>query len=139
MTITPFKENKRAYELRKRIQTIRDSYDDGIPLRKSDKTFMLEILRMHPKAEIKFGCGINAIVVHTFIGGSRCFFVIRADGTIEDFSYRKCLNMPIPKRSERLQIAMQRFNYGIVYTKYRMFLFKLRIDTRNLVQDWIKQ
>ncbi|CAG9464800.1 unnamed protein product [Pedinophyceae sp. YPF-701] len=48
----------------------------------------------HPDSAKKVGDGLRAIQVrvnHAFDPPSRCFFVVRKDGTMEDFSYRKCL------------------------------------------------
>lgn len=39
-----------------------------------------------------------AIVVGTYVGGSRCFWVIRVDGSVEDFSIRNCF---YPSRVDR--------------------------------------
>lgn len=74
-----------------RIKTIKAAYPDYVPLRRDDRAFMLLVLRGHPRAREKFGAGINHIVLAPYIGKSRCFWVIRADGTAEDFSARKAV------------------------------------------------
>ena len=65
------------------------------------------------------GCGIAAIIAHSYVGGSRCFFVIRTDGTAEDFSVYKCLGQD-PKRSERVRAMMRAFPYSRVVRAFRL-------------------
>ncbi|CAM9002666.1 unnamed protein product [Rhodiola kirilowii] len=53
---------------------------------------MLMALRFHPSKNEKFGAGVKDIKVgYHPMHQSRCFFVIRTDDTVEDFSYRKCI------------------------------------------------
>lgn len=64
-----------------------------------DASLLMETLKLHRDAVEKIGSGIR----HFITGkgpdawGSTCFYLVRWDGTIEDFSYRVCLNgMPAP-------------------------------------------
>lgn len=52
-----------------------------------------------PAAQV--GCGLKAfqVRIHPEFDTSRCFFVLRTDGTEEDFSYRKCLETLLPNDS----------------------------------------
>ncbi|KAL5709479.1 DNA-directed RNA polymerase [Ranunculus cassubicifolius] len=79
----------------------------------SDKKRVMEALRYHPRTDEKVGCGVQYIKVgyHPRFQESRCFFVVREDGSTEDFSYNKCiygalkgLNLP-PDFMLRLQKA----------------------------------
>lgn len=117
-----FKETSANYKLRKECQTIKNRYPDGIPLNKTDKALVITALRRHPKAKQKFGAGINDIVVSKYVYGSRCYFVIRADGTTEDFSLRKCFGLPTQPRNEKLATAMRVFNYRSIVTQYYLFV-----------------
>jgi len=108
----------KRYRLLKITQEIRQRYPDGEPLSQQDRDFMLGLLRCHPRAQEKFGAGITDIVAHPFIGGSRCFFVIRADGSAEDFSVRKCLGQEL-QRSQRVALMMASFRYALVTSRYR--------------------
>ncbi|KAJ7522625.1 hypothetical protein O6H91_18G020200 [Diphasiastrum complanatum] len=57
------------------------------------------ILKGHQEAEKKIGQGIKAFQVKKHPKWhSRCYYLVRTDGTLEDFSYRKCVNhlMPLP-------------------------------------------
>ena len=51
----------------------------------------------HPEAEKKIGCGISSFQIRTHPDhDSRCYMVVRTDGTCEDFSYRKCVEKLFP-------------------------------------------
>jgi ribosomal protein L24E len=52
-----------------------------------------KVLRYHPFCTEKIGCGVHYIKVdhHDSHSKSRCFFVVRTDGTVCDFSYHKCI------------------------------------------------
>jgi hypothetical protein len=57
---------------------------------------MLQILDYHPRREEKIGPGIKYLSVTQteagrFLKQTRCFEIIRTDGSKEDFSYIKCL------------------------------------------------
>lgn len=66
---------------------------DGETLEKADEDFMKEILKFHEKTEAKMenfdhfevGC-------HPEFTKTRCFFVVKKDGSKEDFSVSKCIN-----------------------------------------------
>ncbi|XP_027361635.1 DNA-directed RNA polymerase IV subunit 1 [Abrus precatorius] len=62
-------------------------------LSERDKLTMLKVLRFHPCKNEKFGTGARDIKVgwHPKHKDSRCFHIVRTDGTVEDFSYRKCI------------------------------------------------
>ncbi|XP_019421599.1 PREDICTED: DNA-directed RNA polymerase IV subunit 1-like isoform X1 [Lupinus angustifolius] len=58
-----------------------------------DLSTMLRVLHFHPHKDKKFGTGPQCIKVgqHPIYKDTRCFFIERTDGTVEDFSYRKCI------------------------------------------------
>ena len=58
-------------------------------------------LQNHSKAKAKIGCGVKSIFVQEDPYGSFCFHVERVDGSEEDFSYKKCFNMPPSEQSRR--------------------------------------
>ncbi|WJX62674.1 DNA-directed RNA polymerase [Trifolium repens] len=62
-------------------------------LSEKDKLTIMKVLHFHPCKNEKFGSGPQDIKVgwHPKFTDSRCFFIIRKDGTVEDFSYRKCI------------------------------------------------
>jgi hypothetical protein len=73
--------------LKKDIATrCRELLHSGV-LKEEDKKFLMEVIRMHPRSFDKVGCGIK-----DFFIGSGCFWIRRADNSITDFSYTKCIN-----------------------------------------------
>ena len=65
----------------------------GKPILGADFEFIKDLIAFHPEASIKTGSGIKAIVTRKnppyYTKG---FFIIRTDGTAQEFSYKKCLN-----------------------------------------------
>ena len=61
------------------------------PIAGDDNAFLLELLKKHPRAVEKIGAGVKHFTVENAKGGTRCFYVIRADGSRSDFSFMKCL------------------------------------------------
>ncbi|EFJ35931.1 hypothetical protein SELMODRAFT_404272 [Selaginella moellendorffii] len=57
------------------------------------KLIQEEVLRFHPRAAEKIGCGVASIMVnyHPDYNRSRCFMINRLDESVCDFSYRKCM------------------------------------------------
>ncbi|CAH9115567.1 unnamed protein product [Cuscuta epithymum] len=69
------------------------SYRVNDQLNESDKSVVMKALHLHPKRDKKIGAGAQEVKVgcdEKF--GSRCFMVVRSDGTTEDFSYHKCVH-----------------------------------------------
>ncbi|KAG9148582.1 hypothetical protein Leryth_018298 [Lithospermum erythrorhizon] len=80
--------------LSRELRRILYKYDDDGPLSDSDKHTVLRALRFHPRERQKLGSGAHEIKVgyHSKYEGSRCFFLVRTDGSVEDFSYLKCID-----------------------------------------------
>ncbi|KAL9225638.1 hypothetical protein vseg_001539 [Gypsophila vaccaria] len=69
-------------------------YQSGDRLSPEHETTILErLLPFHPEFEKKIGCGIDYITIgyHPQFEESRCLFIVRKDGELEDFSYWKCI------------------------------------------------
>lgn len=113
---------KDQWILYNQCRQIKDRYANGIPLSKQDRSTVLAALRLHPKGKEKFGNGVNAVIVDDYVYGSRCFFVIRNDGTAEDFSLYKCFGRPVTLHTGKLAAIMTRFNYTTIVQKYYIFL-----------------
>ncbi|XP_057861419.2 DNA-directed RNA polymerase V subunit 1 isoform X1 [Cryptomeria japonica] len=76
-------------------------YNSGDRLWPEDEREVLEkVLIHHPEAEAKMGCGVDFIVVdnHAQFSSTRCFYIVRKDGTRTDFSYLKCLKGLVEKK-----------------------------------------
>ena len=55
------------------------------PITGDDHAFLLELLKEHPRAVEKVGVGVKHFTVENAKGGTRCFYVSRADGSRSDF------------------------------------------------------
>ena len=65
---------------------------DGEKLSGNDEEFMKELLKFHDKGEAKSKDFASFEVgEHPDFAKTRCFFVVRKDGTKEDFSISKCI------------------------------------------------
>ncbi|KAJ6835435.1 DNA ligase 1-like [Iris pallida] len=73
----------------------------NVIVNKYEHMVLFDLLKKgHAEASKKIGVGIQAFQVRfhpTF--KSRCFFIVRTDGTSEDFSFRKCVEhlLPLPE------------------------------------------
>ncbi|KAK4786760.1 hypothetical protein SAY86_010593 [Trapa natans] len=58
-----------------------------------DRALLMMALTFHPNRDEKIGSGAKEIKVgqHSSHKDSRCFILVRKDGTTEDFSYHKCV------------------------------------------------
>ncbi|KAK8493210.1 hypothetical protein V6N13_021456 [Hibiscus sabdariffa] len=69
-------------------------------LNKYEHMVMLELLKKgHEESDKKIGGGIKAFQIRIHpVWKSKCFFAIREDDTVEDFSFRKCVDhiLPLP-------------------------------------------
>ncbi|XP_076922438.1 protein DCL, chloroplastic-like [Bidens hawaiensis] len=65
-----------------------------------ESTILERLLPYHPESQKKIGCGISYITVgyHPDFESSRCLFIVRKDGEMEDFSYWKCIKGLIRKK-----------------------------------------
>ena len=95
-----------------RLKSIKGRYADGEPLTGSDARWAYAVLTNHPRAKQKIGVGVRAIFVHQYIYASRCLFVLRTDGTIEDFSAPKIIRGTFESHSAKTLAAMARFAFG---------------------------
>ena len=66
---------------------------NNIPLKEKDENLVKELLSYHNKAEEKLKDVKNFVVdVNPTYVDTRCLFVVRNDGTREDFSIVKCIS-----------------------------------------------
>ncbi|MBD2450931.1 DCL family protein [Nostoc sp. FACHB-152] len=85
---------------------------------------VFDLLLLHPDANNKIGTGVKQIEVKPSRQRTdyNCFWVVREDGTIDDFSYQKCkynLDRLIVKRREsayREAVVNQTWEYRFVQT-----------------------
>lgn len=54
--------------------------------------FLLNLLALHPDARQKIGCGVKDFYIGDGMYGTNCFWLMRLDGTMTDWSFLKCLS-----------------------------------------------
>ncbi|KAL2516997.1 DNA-directed RNA polymerase IV subunit 1 [Abeliophyllum distichum] len=76
------------------LQRILHEYPIDYQLTGEDKSAAMRVLQFHPRSKEKIGIGAMEIKVgrHPKHVESRCFLLVRTDGTVEDFSYHKCIH-----------------------------------------------
>ncbi len=75
-------------------------FDLGLWLSIFQYEFLVVAELLKEGAPHKVGAGISAIQVRMHPSWkSRCYYLIRSDGSVDDFSYRKCVEklLPLPK------------------------------------------
>lgn len=88
---TPF---SRPDSLARNVKSILHRHALESKLNKEEQALVQDLLQQgHHRAEEKIGCGVKHIKVgaHPDHPESRCFHLVRTDGTTTDFSYRKCI------------------------------------------------
>lgn len=55
-----------------------------------EQDFLLELIKNHPEAKKKIGCGIKKFFIQKTMYGTNGFHLIRFDDTSTDFSYIQC-------------------------------------------------
>jgi len=70
------------------------AWPQNLNVNKYEHTMLLELLKNgHAESERKIGVGICAFQVRDHPRyNSRCYFLIREDDTVDDFSFRKCVD-----------------------------------------------
>ncbi len=74
------------------FKQILNSYNFKESLGEGDFNDVLNLLKIHPKAQEKIGSGIKEIIVDGAKYKTKCFKVVRVDSSSEFFSYLKCIN-----------------------------------------------
>lgn len=86
-----------------RAKAIRDGNPPGTDLRGDDLAFVAGLLAMHPEAATKARDMVGVRVIE-YCPGQNALAVVRRDGSVEDFSVRKCLaNRPTKAEESRPQ------------------------------------
>ena len=89
----PLNINGRSFESRKAanhfIKELLNSQPLKTPIPEPHHSFLCALLARHPRTAEKIGSGIRHFTVEPAMGGTRCFYLTRADGTKVDFSTLK--------------------------------------------------
>ncbi|KAI7993950.1 DNA-directed RNA polymerase IV subunit 1 [Camellia lanceoleosa] len=100
---------KDIQRLRQALKNILHKYPINHSLNEVDKSIATMALYFHPRGKEKIGNGALEIKIghHPEHEDSRCFLLVRTDGTVEDFSYHKCvhgaLEIIAPQRAKTYQ------------------------------------
>ena len=79
-------------KVRSKSRAIMNLKQDGERLEGNDEAFIKEIIEFHHKSEEKLkDFEAFEVNVHPQFEKTRCFFVVRKDGSKEDFSVTKCI------------------------------------------------
>ncbi|KAL8114539.1 DNA-directed RNA polymerase IV subunit 1-like isoform X2 [Apium graveolens] len=93
----------------KELRHILQKYKINQQLRELDEAIAAAALFFHPRSSEKIGCGLQGIKIGLSLkdSTSRCFQLMRTDGTVEEFSYHRCmhnaLNLTAPTSAEKYQ------------------------------------
>jgi hypothetical protein len=71
-------------------------HEIGIPILEPAATELQWLLERHPEYRDKAGCGVEHFSVREAIYGTRCFEIVRVDGSTTDFSFTTCVNGKAP-------------------------------------------
>ncbi|PSR91523.1 DNA-directed RNA polymerase IV subunit like [Actinidia chinensis var. chinensis] len=119
--IRSFISLKDVLKMSQALQCMLKSYPINHRLSEVDKSIAMMALYFHPRRNEKIGSGAQEIKVgyHSEHDNSRCFFVVRIDGTVEDFSYHKCVHRALeiiaPQRAKTY--SLNKFKEGSVKGK----------------------
>ncbi|KAJ0988551.1 hypothetical protein J5N97_006907 [Dioscorea zingiberensis] len=76
------------------------SWSTNLNINEYEHLVLLDLIKKgHPEPDKKIGVGIEAFQIRFHPAWkSRCFFLVRVDGTSDDFSFRKCVDhiLPLP-------------------------------------------
>uniref|UniRef100_A0A1D1YKQ1 Protein DCL, chloroplastic n=1 Tax=Anthurium amnicola TaxID=1678845 RepID=A0A1D1YKQ1_9ARAE len=74
------------------------TWSPNLGINKYEHMVLLELIKKgHPEPDKKTGDGIDGFQVRYHpLWKSRCFFLVRVDGSSDDFSFRKCVDRILP-------------------------------------------
>jgi hypothetical protein len=81
------KKGDALLHVRARLQ----SYSPGQRVADEDEALLRALLARHPDSVAKTGSGVDHFMVRSADYGTKCFWVVRTDGSTERFSYKECL------------------------------------------------
>ena len=92
-------------EQKDKCREILNQYQLQETLVPEDFAFMYNIFKNHRDWESKRGCGVSSIAVKKSSYGTRCFWIIRDDGTEIDISYKESINPTVEKKETLIKRA----------------------------------
>lgn len=85
-----FKNQKEATAY---FKAMLNRYRPGQRVSDEDGADLAALLKRHSEHQEKVGIGIAHFEVMSAEFGTKCFRIVRVDGTGEDFSYRHCISL----------------------------------------------
>jgi hypothetical protein len=77
--------------LLRHIKAMLDGYELYQRVNDNHDAFLRDLLRHHPRGEAKLaGSPVTHFEKHPAKKGSKCFYIVREDGSLEDFGTKKC-------------------------------------------------
>ncbi|XP_020228234.1 protein EMBRYO DEFECTIVE 514 [Cajanus cajan] len=97
-----FKNFASSVEMFDYFYNLLHTWPPNLNLNKYEHTMLLELLKKgHAEGDDKIGGGIRVFQVRKHpMWKSRCFFLIREDESVDDFSFRKCVDHIVPLPEE---------------------------------------
>lgn len=117
------------------IQAIAAKYDIGDVLDSADFALMYDVLLRHPRADEKIGCGIDWIGItriEAYGWKNKVFQLFRFDGTITDFSWRKCLRVKPVDHASYVKDAFRRVVASDVAEYKRVYFDRFANDNGDV-------
>lgn len=116
-------------EVKRKVREILHGYPLGACTNMEDTDILLDLLQRHPRASHKIGCGIAAFEIRRspLIATERCFYLVRVDGSEDDFSYIKCITAPTAPMVFR-SICRRLVGFDVAIFKDRYFQEYARAD-----------
>jgi hypothetical protein len=72
----------------------------------NEESFLLDLFQQHPEWSLKQGVGVDSICIGNSDFRTRCFVLLRVDGTRTDISFQKCLSKPSKEQELRQACRM---------------------------------
>lgn len=67
-------------------------HEVGSTILDPDATELSWLLERHPEFQDKLGAGVKRFSLRNALYGTRCFEIVRTDGSITDFSFKSCID-----------------------------------------------
>ncbi|KAG9453041.1 hypothetical protein H6P81_005945 [Aristolochia fimbriata] len=91
-----------------KFRELLQKYPENGHLSRSHRSLLTDALFYHPQGKAKIGAGVKSIKVGRHpLHRSKCFMIVRKDGTEEDFSYIKCVTGAAKQISPDLENAFR--------------------------------
>jgi hypothetical protein len=113
------------------VQAMLARYQPGDRVSDDDAIALAGLLERHPRYDEKVGVGVDHFEVAAVMYGAKGFYIVRADGSRTDFSYKRCVSGNEPSHGSRVRAALRRVvNPDIFTAREAFFLANADADGR---------